>query len=1016
MREQLHRRIRKHSNQFNRDEDFEYALELCRWLLKPLGIWWFIYSKAKRTEKVLSILLMIMCFASLMFLLVPVSCHLLLEDLDARTKIKLIGPTCNCSLSVIKYCYLVFRGKTFVRFIGQVENDWRMATNRHHRVIMLKQACFSRNLIMLCIIFIYSANISYLMIPLSMRRATGNATVKVLAYPGYNRFFDVQSSPTYEILYFGQCFVGFVRHGVTIASFSLVVVFVTHICGQMQIQLLRLEELNCEAEEKDSDRDPLGDIIRNHTEILRFTKKVGNAFSEIIFMEVIGSTFLMCMSEYCFLLEWANNNTVAITTYIVYMISFSFIALIFCCIGEILTDQCSQIGHVSYEINWYNLPPKKAHSLVLLNAISQYPPKLTGGKITVLSLNTFSLIVKSSVVYLNVLRTMTYKFPVARNVLINLTEKWSLTSCCQISVTLTTHCTYPEPRTNINHEPPSNALPFTTIPAQVLQKNDSIYTFFLLPLYNYTPNTNRRLYGKPIIRATSRFRFFQYGVDQLKAAIKKRTQQPYASIINPFLQPHTGREYQPAIPQTANHLCNFMPLFQCAVDQLKAAIKKGTHATCIGASSVTLHNQFPLVPLGEQSLPSFPHVNTMRTPVVREQSADRPRNPNYKKDIVHILKHPRWILRSIGIWPTFLEDDNGILPKLVIGLCNLTLLFTVVPFIFYITLEEQNIEIKMKLLGLLSYSTVSVLKYWALTACKPRLKHCIVSLENDWKEVKHHEDREFMLKYGNVGRSLTMLCMGFMYTGGFMFHTVLQFAGGTQLDEWNRTVKPLIYPVYSGMYNPQESPVYEMVYVAHCMCGYVTHSATVATCGLAATFATHVCGQVEVIMLKLKNLVDFESKADLDRGMIQIVKHHTRTLRLSAMTEALLQEVCFLEFLGSTFNICLIEYYIIMDWGTNMLSFVTYFALLTSLMFNIFILCYIGDLLVEKTGKVGISCFMIDWYKFPNETIRGLILIIVRSSNPAKISAGKIAVLDLSTFANILKTSLGYLSLLRTVV
>lgn len=269
MLERLHHGVTKHSSQFARDEDFDYALELCRWLLKPLGIWSLIYSKANRAEKAFSILLMIACFTSLLFLLVPMSCYLLLEDLDGRTKIKLIGPTCNCSLSVIKYCYLISRGKSFVRFIGRVENDWRMAISPHHRVIMLKQACFSRNLIMLCIIFIYSANISYHLIPLSVRRVTGNLTVKVLAYPGYNRFFDVQSSPTYEILYCGQCFVGFVRHGVTIASFSLVVVFVTHICGQMQIQLSRLEELNCDITEKDSRPDPLHDIIRNHVEILR---------------------------------------------------------------------------------------------------------------------------------------------------------------------------------------------------------------------------------------------------------------------------------------------------------------------------------------------------------------------------------------------------------------------------------------------------------------------------------------------------------------------------------------------------------------------------------------------------------------------------------------------------------------------------------------------------------------------------------------------------------------------------
>ncbi|XP_076224765.1 odorant receptor 4-like isoform X2 [Nomia melanderi] len=408
--------------------------------------------------------------------------------------------------------------------------------------------------------------------------------------------------------------------------------------------------------------------------------------------------------------------------------------------------------------------------------------------------------------------------------------------------------------------------------------------------------------------------------------------------------------------------------------------KKGLHATCSGASSVTLRHQCRTVPLDGQSFLSFLYLNTMRAVNVPRRNTDEPRNPHYEQDIVHILKHTSWILRSIGIWPTFLEDGNGIIAKLLIGLCNLILLFAVIPFSLYITVEEKNITMKLKLIGLLSFCVVSLMKYWALTACKPRLKHCVEDLENDWKQVERDEDRELMLKYGNVGRRLTMLCLGFMYSGGFMYHTVLQFVSGTYVDDRNRTIKPLVYPTYSGMYNPQESPVYEMVYTVHCMCGYVIYSVTVGACGLAATFASHICGQIDVMILRLKNLVDLENKTERDQRLIQIVEHHIRTLRFSATVETLLQEVCFVEFIGSTFMICLLEYYILM------------------------------------TVNVGLSCFLMDWYKFPTDTIRALIMIIARSSSPAKISAGQIVVLNLSTFGSILKTSLGYLSLLRTVI
>ncbi|XP_076276562.1 odorant receptor 13a-like [Lasioglossum baleicum] len=394
---------------YREEDDIDYALEMCRWVLKPLGMWSLVYNRTSRWEKTVSTILLVTCFFSLMLLIVPLYWQIILGDIGGKARIKWLGSACNCTLSAVKYLYLVLRRATFARCIEYLENDWRTLKNQHHRAIMMRQVTFSRSLIMLCIIFIVCGGISFhVMLPLSRRRVVGNQTLKALAYPGYDRFFDIQSSPTYEILYCIQCFGGFVRHNVTTATFALAVFFVTHICGQVQIQILKLEELNIDSDEKNCDHDAMvGEIIQSHTEILRYAKTIAESFSEIIFMEIVASTFLICLVEYCVLTEWIDSNAIAITTYAVYMISLTFNAMIFCYIGQILTDQCSQIGFASYEVDWYNLPATKARNFVLLGIISLYPPKLSGGKVTELSLNTFTIILKSSMVYLNMLRTVT---------------------------------------------------------------------------------------------------------------------------------------------------------------------------------------------------------------------------------------------------------------------------------------------------------------------------------------------------------------------------------------------------------------------------------------------------------------------------------------------------------------------------------------------------------------------------------------------------------------------------------
>ncbi|XP_003700935.2 odorant receptor 13a-like isoform X2 [Megachile rotundata] len=394
-------------------------------------------------------------------------------------------------------------------------------------------------------------------------------------------------------------------------------------------------------------------------------------------------------------------------------------------------------------------------------------------------------------------------------------------------------------------------------------------------------------------------------------------------------------------------------------------------------------------------------------------------NLNYENDIIYVTKYSRWILMSIGIWPGSLKGSAKFLSKIAIGFGNLVLFFAIIPFSLHIVLEQKDTVIMLKMLGFLSFCLISVLKYWALAMRKPKIERCIELMQTDWKQVEFRRNRHMMLKYGKVGRDLTILCIVFMYSGGTIYHTIMQYAIGSFIDEHNRTIKPLVYPTYSALYDVQKIHVYVLVYTVHCMCGYVIYSVTAGACGLAALFATHTCGQIDIVLNRLNGLVDgnLMRHDDLNERLIEIVEHHLRTLRFSAMMETVLQEVCFLEFVGSTFMICLLEYYTIVDWKqSNTIGLTTYTLLLISLTFNIFILCYIGDLLIEKSTSIGTSSFEIDWYRLPTKTIRGLILIIAMSNNPVKISAGGIVTLSLSTFVNVLKSSLGYLSFLRTVV
>ncbi|XP_025075344.1 uncharacterized protein LOC105431948 [Pogonomyrmex barbatus] len=325
-------------------------------------------------------------------------------------------------------------------------------------------------------------------------------------------------------------------------------------------------------------------------------------------------------------------------------------------------------------------------------------------------------------------------------------------------------------------------------------------------------------------------------------------------------------------------------------------------------------------------------------------------NINYQRDIQYIFKPGNWVLGSIGIWPLAIRGIGRHASKIAILLCNFALIFAIVPSVLHMIYDQKDLNIRLKLFGLLGFCSTALMKYCVLTMRRPKIMRCIEHVKSDWWQVKFNSDREMMLKYATTGRRLSMISVTSMYLAGFIFHTILPFC--TEHKIGNQTIRPLVYPPYSKFFNTQTSPVYEMVYLAHCLCGYTMYSVTAGSCGLAAIFATHACGQIQVIESRLEDLPrgkNFEQFVDVNQRIAHIVKSHVRILRFSAAVQEVLQEVCLLEFASSIFTMCLPEYYCIVDWqDSDAVGLTTYFLLFISFCFNMYILCYIGEQLVQK--------------------------------------------------------------------
>ncbi|XP_076621282.1 odorant receptor 4-like [Colletes latitarsis] len=93
-----------------------------------------------------------------------------------------------------------------------------------------------------------------------------------------------------------------------------------------------------------------------------------------------------------------------------------------------------------------------------------------------------------------------------------------------------------------------------------------------------------------------------------------------------------------------------------------------------------------------------------------------------------------------------------------------------------------------------------------------------------------------------------------------------------------------------------------------------------------------------------------------------------------------------------------------------------FFVLFVSfIIVHMYIYCYIGEMLLFHSTGMNISAYNSNWFNVSPADARCLIFIMCRSTRPACLRAGKFGIFSLEMFSTILRTSMGYLSVLLSV-
>ncbi|XP_039312122.1 odorant receptor 43a isoform X2 [Solenopsis invicta] len=380
------------SNEYN---DLEWAIGLHRCMLKIVGLW--PQQSKDQYKKFFSKFRMLFNATAIVFILtIPALAQLIKVWGDMIQIIDNLQFTLPFLVTTLKVFIMWYKKGALLLLTNMIMKDWTRVKMDEERNVMLKKAKTTRLLLKIGVFFTVLAVFSRLGSVFFKEYIwrVNNLTnhERSLPVPTYY-WYDVTSSPKYELTYLAQTIGAFAIALTYVAVDNFLGLLILHVCGQMENLHLRLLHLG---------KDPDFRTVLN----CRSVEIIDDAFN-LLLLGMIGF-FSILFSLYGFLVLTAvNQNTqlsfAQMSWYFSAGVSLLMHTCLYCAVGEHLVNQCEKIHSATYECVWYTLEPKAARNLTVIMVCAKKPLNITAGKMFPMTMSTFCSLLKTSAGYLSML-------------------------------------------------------------------------------------------------------------------------------------------------------------------------------------------------------------------------------------------------------------------------------------------------------------------------------------------------------------------------------------------------------------------------------------------------------------------------------------------------------------------------------------------------------------------------------------------------------------------------------------
>ncbi|CAL7941823.1 unnamed protein product [Xylocopa violacea] len=366
-------------------------------------------------------------------------------------------------------------------------------------------------------------------------------------------------------------------------------------------------------------------------------------------------------------------------------------------------------------------------------------------------------------------------------------------------------------------------------------------------------------------------------------------------------------------------------------------------------------------------------------------------------------------LRVIGVWPnSSCKLFQRIFWAIVMGVCTTFQIWYCISYF-----KTADLPDLLDGLSVTLSNTVTFIKLIIFWLNYRTLYNVLTIVFEDWNNrALTDRNKQFMLDSALISVRISNFLVAIYSLTCILYSVTTMFVSddtGAQSSSSNRKLLlKMRFPFEATV-----SPLYEVITVAQFMFEYSVAFMAGMLMALSAALVLHTGSQIDITcqeLLEISNTCEEEAS----RMLKNIIVKHQRIIYLSENINNLFLYTSLAQFLLNTLVICFLGFILVHSLGTEEgpTILAKWFPYYVTVNCEALVLCYTGEYLMSKSESISRAAYDMLWYNLNPRDGRIVLLILARAQMHLKLTAGKFVILCMETFANMLKASASYISIL----